>query len=422
MKVMIAGREGKTYVGINESGEFIKFQTSQVLEIGQAHIIQAQSSHRQWFTTIGAAAVFFLMAGIGSYFYPMQSVYVDINPSVELVLNYYDQVIGIHGKNEDGNNLIKNANVKKNASLEQGLHAIIGEAVQEGYFNENQEGVILLSFTGNETKLEQKAQTVLDSTDIYNAAPVVLMNRLNKSNVSQGKEQNMSAGKLKLIQEVAAMRPELKQEDMKGMTVRDILKSGKLRKADWQSLKVALEPNQTATIPDNQPALSKILENETSEKTTENAPKANNSKKVRTPLEIRREEKSNTQNAQATPPEVVSQVPPTQTPIIEVDGMKLDLPQVQAGIKKVMSDQKFSDFKKTLSEKEKSVIIRLEKARAMSLNAEERNLVKQIFVKWQRYKQNSSTLLPQPTNRPTVRTPLQMRLQQSVASFSPKAQ
>lgn len=63
------------------------------------------------------------------------TVYLDVNPSVELQINSRDKVLSANGENADGEVILGDMDLK-GTDLDVALNAIIGSMVQHGYLNE----------------------------------------------------------------------------------------------------------------------------------------------------------------------------------------------------------------------------------------------------------------------------------------------
>jgi len=88
----------------------------------------------------------------GFYFYKYNKVLtvitLDINPSLELGLNYKDEVVKIKGLNKDGKQLLKQENFKGD-DLEDAIEEITELVIENGYISE-EENHILISVNGKD--------------------------------------------------------------------------------------------------------------------------------------------------------------------------------------------------------------------------------------------------------------------------------
>ena len=100
-----------------------------------------------------AAACLLLLIGAGGLTYQANTVccyvYIDVNPSVELVISNLGQVISSQGVNEDGESLLKGHDIK--GSMEKAIMAVLTIASDAGYavFGEN-ESTASITFVPNE--------------------------------------------------------------------------------------------------------------------------------------------------------------------------------------------------------------------------------------------------------------------------------
>ena len=90
------------------------------------------------YTASFASIVLLISVGIFGYFFYMTETAVldiDVNPSIELSLNRFDRVVGMHAYNEDGSRILNGIDIQ-NKSYQDALSAIINEMTEAGYIKE----------------------------------------------------------------------------------------------------------------------------------------------------------------------------------------------------------------------------------------------------------------------------------------------
>ncbi|HIV03511.1 MAG TPA: hypothetical protein IAC74_08040 [Candidatus Aphodoplasma excrementigallinarum] len=155
--------------------------------------------------------------GCGLYFIPTAAVSIDINPSLELEVNRFDQVVAVKGYNDDG------------YTLASSMHLTFqnyNEAVKQILENEqiaallSQNEVLTITVTGSNE--EQRGKILSDielctagqeNAYCYSATP---------SELAAAHEAGLSYGKYRAFLELQAADPNVTPEDVQGMTMREI--------------------------------------------------------------------------------------------------------------------------------------------------------------------------------------------------------
>jgi len=142
MKAIVAEINGKYAVVLTQTGLFKRVKASPDMEIGKEIDLNRPAENGRIaksvmkVTSLAAAGLLALGAGIGAYSYtlPYSYVHVDINPSIELTVNMYDRIIGADALNEEGEALLSGNNLK-NEKVDAGITRLLNSAVQQGYLN-----------------------------------------------------------------------------------------------------------------------------------------------------------------------------------------------------------------------------------------------------------------------------------------------
>ena len=89
------------------------------------------------FAVVFASLMILFTAGLFSYnLYAAETAFldIDVNPSIEVVLNRFDRVIGVHAYNEEGEQLINSINIK-HKPYKNALKIIIDKMSELGYID-----------------------------------------------------------------------------------------------------------------------------------------------------------------------------------------------------------------------------------------------------------------------------------------------
>ena len=86
-----------------------------------------------------AAVIILLSASAWAYYTPYSYVSLDVNPSIEYTLNRFDRVLDYTAVNGDGEEILKNLQLK-NEDIEEAIKATVAEIAAQGYFPERGAG------------------------------------------------------------------------------------------------------------------------------------------------------------------------------------------------------------------------------------------------------------------------------------------
>ncbi|MCK8060367.1 MULTISPECIES: anti-sigma factor domain-containing protein [unclassified Fusibacter] len=128
------------------------------------------------YSSIAAMLVLMFTLSFGYYFENValySVVTMDINPSVELMLNKKNVVLEARPMNEDGIELLKLDVNGQN--VEEAIANLVQEAKDQGYIDQNEEAFIVITSVpmkerakGSSGKIKEKIQNELESTDSLN--------------------------------------------------------------------------------------------------------------------------------------------------------------------------------------------------------------------------------------------------------------
>ena len=155
---------------LDEEGRFLKAANLRY-ETGQTvydPVLMKETPERQRHTVrwIGSgiaaiAACFLLFFGIGyyqNYIQPYSSIYLTINPEVQMDLNRQGTVVGLTGTNEDGETLLEGYNGKGKDKVTV-ADELVDRAIEMGFLSEG--GRISFSIDSPDEALFQKYGTEL---------------------------------------------------------------------------------------------------------------------------------------------------------------------------------------------------------------------------------------------------------------------
>lgn len=235
LKAVIVDIQGKYAVALNGMGQFIKVKCNDSLKVGceievpEKPVININSFVKV--ASIAAAFVFVMGLGFGVYSYntPYSYIDIDINPSVEITANIYNKIIKVEALNEDGSKILSDVDYR-NKSIENGVEQILQNAIEEGYIKENDENAVMLTVSSKDenraAEVEKNLQTAVEAElKPVQADTKILVEKVTEQKRVEAKKQEISPGKLVLIEKLKEEKPDVKVEEYKNAPVKDIVKS-----------------------------------------------------------------------------------------------------------------------------------------------------------------------------------------------------
>lgn len=176
---------------------------------------------------IALALILIGSTGVYAYQKPSSFISLDINPSIELGVNIFDVVVSAEAYNDDGEKVLENLDVKGD-SVEEAVNEIVDSAITDGYVEED--GTSVISIT-TETDDEELAEELKEAAEegVENALEKNETEaEIEKDNVAlerrdEARELGITPGKLNLIQKLQVVNPDVKIEDFKEASVKEIM-------------------------------------------------------------------------------------------------------------------------------------------------------------------------------------------------------
>jgi len=161
------------------------------------------------YTLAISACLLIMIVGLGTYYVPVNDIYIDVNPSIEIRTNMFDKVIVVNAKNDDGTSIVNSVDVK-NKNIEIAIDDIMNEMITQGYIkSELTDNAILISVNAKSEEQSKKISESIDKSvnnklNENNISAVVMKQELNSMKDLQAlsKETGVSVGKLQFIQKM----------------------------------------------------------------------------------------------------------------------------------------------------------------------------------------------------------------------------
>lgn len=174
---------------------------------------------RRW---IPAAACLVLLTvmlwgGTWLYFTPTMEISVDINPSIELGVNRFDRVISVDGYNEDGQALAQLLDVKYQ-DFEDAIDRILeNETVSTLLAGD---GLLSITVVGEDDAQAARVLTRIESCTA--GRENICCYAAHAEDVETAHALGLSCGKYRMYQELQALDPDIRVDEVRGMTMREL--------------------------------------------------------------------------------------------------------------------------------------------------------------------------------------------------------
>ncbi len=218
--------------------------------------------------------IFGLSGGVYGYAKttPVAYVSMDINPSVELGVNTFDEVISVEAYNEDGQKILEGTNLK-DLDIDDAVGTLISNAISDGYINEDGSSSIEITTSTDKEKVANKfneslkdaADKTLDNNGIE--ADVETEN-VELARRDEAKQLGITSGKLNLIQKLQELDPNINIEDYKSSSVKDIQKKTKELKKESVSDGTTTDNNENTNV--NEDSTNSVSTKENSNNSSNN--------------------------------------------------------------------------------------------------------------------------------------------------------
>ncbi|MPM09551.1 hypothetical protein SDC9_55872 [bioreactor metagenome] len=168
---------------------------------------------------------------------PFSTIYLDVNPSIEIVTNRHDQVLSVNALNEDAEKVLQDL-VYKSSDLNDTVDTLLTALVRYGYLSEEKNVIMISVENNNAEKADQLAvsldQKILDNSSQQSISLTVLRQVLedDKEISALAAENEVSAGKMKLIQEIVSSNSTLTIDELAHMSMKNLVALSKENNVD----------------------------------------------------------------------------------------------------------------------------------------------------------------------------------------------
>lgn len=164
-----------------------------------------------------AGLLFVLIGGCGLYFTPTAEISIDINPSIELSVNRFDQVISVNGRNEGGKELADTLQLSFTDYTEAVSRILESQKVAALL---SDDAVMTIAVIGPDGA---QSVRILSGVEEYTEGRRnTYCYSAHAEEVEAAHEMGLSYGKYRAFLEWQALDPDITPEEVQGMSMREI--------------------------------------------------------------------------------------------------------------------------------------------------------------------------------------------------------
>lgn len=197
---------------VHASGE-LKSKTQAFITQKSRNYSMRRSADHKKIIPVTVCAALALFAGIKLYFTPTTHINIDINPSIDLGINFFDRVVSVKALNNDGASLLNDLDLKF-SSYDEALRRILNNGSVEAMLSDNG----TMTVTVLETNSAQSAN-ILACAGGYGK---VHCHSVSSKQASEANELGLSYEKYFAYLELSAIAPDITSEKIRNMSMREI--------------------------------------------------------------------------------------------------------------------------------------------------------------------------------------------------------
>lgn len=211
--------------------------------------VPSEKSSRRWIRickTLSAVAACFVLGFLFIYINGIRTdatVYLDVNPAIEMKINRREKVISAEADNRDGHIILEDMDLE-NVDLDVAVNAVLGSMVKHGYLSEAK-NMVLLSVDSRRPKRAEELKTQL-SGEIHTCLESLVGSgavfaqevQVDEEQKTLAKEYGMTPGKAALLQKLTDVNKGLDYEELAEMSVyqlKEYLKKSEINLEDFTS-------------------------------------------------------------------------------------------------------------------------------------------------------------------------------------------
>lgn len=170
-----------------------------------------------WIPAVACMMLFLIAGGYWMYFVPTAEIELEVNPSIEIGVNRFDKVVSLEGKNEDGEKLLEELNIRF-LNYEDALNRIM----ENDWIVElvGQDQIVSVIVVGEE---ETQCETMLASLENFASHHQnVHCGSATSEEAHEAHEVGLGCAKYKAYLELKELDPDITTEEVREMSMREI--------------------------------------------------------------------------------------------------------------------------------------------------------------------------------------------------------
>jgi uncharacterized membrane protein YkoI len=181
------------------------------------------------YASVAAVFLFVLFGWMFQVRIPDSRIYLDVNPSIEIVTNRQDKVIDLITDNSDGRRITSDLDYK-GKTLYEVTDEILDRMMDESYLVKDREYLLLSVYNKDENKAEQQKQSldqrIHEHLQEKELQPIVLLQKLDKTSTIEkyAEEYGISISRMTFIRNLIILNPELRPEALVGLSIGELVR------------------------------------------------------------------------------------------------------------------------------------------------------------------------------------------------------
>ncbi|NLJ66040.1 MAG: hypothetical protein GX340_01855 [Clostridiales bacterium] len=181
------------------------------------------------YASVAAVFLFVLFGWMLQVTIPDSRIYLDVNPSIEIVTNRQNKVIDLIADNLDGRRITSDLDYKGKTLFEV-TDEILDRMMDESYLVKDREYLLLSVYNKDENKAEQQKQSldrrIHEHLQEKELQPIVLLQKLDKTSTIEkyAEEYGISISRMTFIRNLIILNPQLKPETLVGLSIGELVR------------------------------------------------------------------------------------------------------------------------------------------------------------------------------------------------------
>lgn len=224
--------------------------------------------HYQMRSLALACACFLMVIGVG-WFVQFGMIYsivnVDVNPSLEIMVNRRDKVLSVKDNNQAAKEFLEGRNYK-GWDIREMMESLMDDLALQGYLTD-EKNIILLSVDSRNQNVSNGLQTALptavsEALADYGIIPKLFIQQLNKSKEmqNQAEQYHISQGRQQFINLILRQDSSLTEEKLVSMNLADLISLAEKLEISFDEIEVWYEgeDDSKSEIKESQPRVEAI--------------------------------------------------------------------------------------------------------------------------------------------------------------------